>query len=51
MLCFTFICIIIKINHLYLDILEALSTFAASVPYGYDIILPKVLQSFIIIAA
>ena len=44
MFCFLFICLIIKLNNLYLDILanSILLTFLAFVSYEHDIILSKV---------
>ena len=42
MLCFIFISIIIKINHLYLLNISLLHTLKAFVPYGYVLILSKV---------
>ena len=41
MFCFIFICIIIKINHLYLLSISLSHTLKAFAPYGYVIILPK----------
>ena len=41
-LCFTFICLIIKIDHLYLLSISLSQTLNASVPYEHVVILSKV---------
>ena len=41
MFCFIFICIIIKINHLYLLSISVLHTFP-TFGYGYDAVLSKI---------
>ena len=42
MFCFIFICIILKINHLYLLSISLSHTLKAFVPYGYVVILSNV---------
>ena len=53
MLCFIFISIIIKINHLYLISISLLYTLRAFIPYGYVLIPQKVcnLLSSILLSA